>query len=358
MAEKGPVTVLQLHCACRKVDGSVTVLVSLLPLSFSLCHCNTCRHQSGLLCTSYLTLPAGTSHSNWKGPITKYASSDRVIRAFCSNCGANIYFHDSNDPTPSICTGVLEGGDRVMYLDKHIFVPETKDGGFSHWMTDLPAWEGYSHQSKQWEIGLQRQVKVQNTKSPELQAFCHCKGVQFKITPPNQHSKHLSAPYPDLLLSDVADSTLVNNEDSKWWLPGEGKKYLAGTCACKTCRLSSGFDVQFWCFVPLVNLVQMNGDPLELRMGSLGQYESSKGIYRHFCDRCGATVFWRSDSRPHLIDVSVGLLDAEEGARAESWLEWWTGRVSFEEEAQNKDLISRLGVGLRRWGSKETPASA
>jgi hypothetical protein len=54
---------------------------------------------------------------------------------------------------------------------------------------------------------------------------------------------------------------------------------------------------------------------------------------REFCSRCGATVFWHDKFRPELIDVSVGLLRAAEGSRAGSWLEWWTGRVSFLEEA-------------------------
>ena len=33
------------------------------------------------------------------------------------------------------------------------------------------------------------------------------------------------------------------------------------------------------------------------------------------------------------MDVSVGLLDAAEGARAATWLDWWTERVSFSEDA-------------------------
>lgn len=47
-----------------------------------------------------------------------------------------------------------------------------------------------------------------------------------------------------------------------------------------------------------------------------------------------------------MIDVSVGLLDAEEGARAERWLEW-RDRVSFGEMAQNGALVEMLGRGLK-----------
>ena len=68
---------------------------------------------------------------------------------------------------------------------------------------------------------------------------------------------------------------------------------------------------------------------------------------------CGAMVFWHcKDNRPDLIDVSVGLLDPKEGARVESWLDWWTGRVSFSEFAVSKSLVASLEEGLKQWGEE------
>ena len=88
-------------------------------------------------------------------------------------------------------------------------------------------------------------------------------------------------------------------------------------------------------------------------MGTLKQYESSKGVYRYFCGTCGATVFWRSDRRSEeLIDVAVGLFDASSGVRAEEVLEWATERVSYHEDAQNKALIAMLSEGIERAGKK------
>lgn len=91
----------------------------------------------------------------------------------------------------------------------------------------------------------------------------------------------------------------------------------------------------------------------------LKAYESSPGVIRNFCGTCGATVFWHDKWRPEIIDVSVGLLDAPEGARAEDWLEWWGERVSFEENANGRgeggggdkgwDLIPALKRGLVAW---------
>jgi hypothetical protein len=81
-------------------------------------------------------------------------------------------------------------------------------------------------------------------------------------------------------------------------------------------------------------------------------YESSKDIWREFCRVCGATIFWHCKERPELLDVSVGLLDPKEGARVESWLDWWTGRCSFSEDAVSTSLVAALERGLKQWGEE------
>ena len=96
----------------------------------------------------------------------------------------------------------------------------------------------------------------------------------------------------------------------------------------------------------------MNGKPLSFSTGTLKRYESAEGVRREFCRTCGATCFWHSDERPELIDVSVGLLEADTGARAEDWLDWCTERVSFAEHAQNKSLILKLSKALKAWGKE------
>ena len=99
----------------------------------------------------------------------------------------------------------------------------------------------------------------------------------------------------------------------------------------------------------------MHGEPLDFeKMHDLAEYRSSEGVRRYFCSKCSATVFWCCDVRPDLIDVSVGLLDAEEGARAESWLEWRTDRISFDEDAPNRALVQSLKSGLKKWGERST----
>ena len=78
---------------------------------------------------------------------------------------------------------------------------------------------------------------------------------------------------------------------------------------------------------------------------------------RWFCERCGATVFFVSDDRPLLMDVSVGLLDPPEGsgARLEGWLDWWTTHVGFEEDCKDQELVKQLKKGLKTLGEREGP---
>ena len=357
MPDNQETTILQFSCACRKVTGSATIPSQGLPLPITFCHCNICRHQTGLLCGSYLTLPDGSTNVSFQGPLTTYKTSKNVSRSFCSHCGANILFHDSNYPRPDICSGVLAKGEGTIKPREHIFAPDTKDGGLTPWLPEVPAWEGFCQQSEQAEIKVDRQVMDVNGEGLDLHAHCQCQGVRFKITRPNEQSRNLTAPYPDLLQPISAGNAPDHSANTEWWLSSNGKKYLAGTCACNSCRLASGFDIQVWAFVPRANIVQLNGDSIDFSIGSLTGYRSSEGIERHFCRTCGATVFWCSEKRPGIIDVSVGLLDADEGARAESWLEWQTDRVSFEEEARSRELVSKLSAGLKLWGCRELSSS-
>lgn len=354
MAENPDIKVLSFSCACKQVTGSINVPKSKLPLPLTLCHCNICRHQSGLLCNSYVTITDFKSSFRLQGVLSGYKSSQTLTRFFCSRCGSNVYLEDSKDDDLEICSGSLMGNDSITELKNHIFTSDTTDGGLSPWIPKPPGWVGFPKSSKQVDCGSYCYSQDSKAEKQELQCHCQCRGVQFKIHRPNEASKNVSSPFGDMLVPYVTGSS-SNDKDVKWWLRRKDTKYLAATCACDSCRLASGFDIQTWAFVPKINMSKLNGDPIDFKnMGSLKQYRSSEGVYREFCETCGANVFWRCDARPGLVDVSVGLLDAEEGARAESWLEWWTDRVSFEEEAQNKSLISSLRTGLKEWGEKNS----
>lgn len=115
-----------------------------------------------------------------------------------------------------------------------------------------------------------------------------------------------------------------------------------------------GFEWIEWTFIPTsdISLDRDGKVPFSREFGTLKAFRSSDSATKRFCAKCGATVFWDGDVRPGLIDVAVGLLHASEGARAESWLEWASERVSFKEDAEMRasSLVKSVETGLGDWG--------
>ena len=341
---------IKLACLCRQVRAHVDVPRSCFPLRAYICHSTASRRLSGLLSITFCDLPQGSSAIEVEGNTCSYDLDPNWSIVFCGQCGTPIYQKNKVASSVKLHTGTLNFDDTAVVFSGQCCADQTKDGGLSVWLD-------YPNSKKTEGCMLHQQTAPVNRMDtpknpPDINASCHCGGVQFAITPPNEASTQISSPYSNLLVPYHSGSP-KNEEDTKWWLRADGKKYFAGTCACTSCRLASGNDVQTWVFVPKVNIRQMGGSPFEFHTGALKQYVSSAGVYRNFCGSCSATIFWRSDRRPGLIDVSTGLLDAESGARAEELLEWATAKVSFQGDAQNLAFITTLGEGLRKWGARK-----
>lgn len=334
--------------------------------SLSLCHCNTCRHSTGLLCTSYYPIAAPKST---KG-LTRYTSSNAVARYFCTDCGCHVFrltARGEDEVRWEVATGAVAGAtgepELVGCYTSHHHVAETIDGGASIWLPDCDGKPLKVTSDKQAHATTEL-TAVDVGDEDSLPASCSCGNVRFDISRPNSHSYLPRSPFPDCTHAyHSVDAS--NPTDEKWWIRGDGTKYLAGTCACASCRLASGFEIQTWAFVPRKNIIFHNPqsygmtekvhlDFATLPNGLLSTYQSSNGVKREFCGSCGATVFWHDVFRPDIVDVSVGLLRGKDGARAESWLEWWVERVSFAEEAKVKrsgspaEVASKLIQALQR----------
>ena len=280
-------------------------------------------------------------------------------------------FRRCKDTGWEVATGTIkgkvgdDGADVCGTWAEHLRIFDTKDGGLSRWLLEIEGVEPECDYSLPPPSSLVQPPAAEPRKGAPsddsdeeevqketLLASCDCGTVKFQITRPDEESLLPSAAFPDLMIPYCDDKQHIakNDGDAKWWVVDN--KYRAGTCACRSCRLSSGFEIQTWAFIPRANILLTLDDettePLDfdtIPHGVLHGYSSSEGVTRNFCGTCGATVFWHRDDRPELIDVSVGLLRATEGARAPSWLCWWKKRVSFAEE-----------VGLERWGDVEERA--
>ena len=357
-------TKITAQCACTAFNFTVSFPTSSLPIERALCLCNSCRKLSGSCGLSYIALPTGQPFDTTTWNLKTYKSSDELARHFCGTCGAHVAVQRTNPDFLALATGLWDRTEEVIKWTGCKFVQDTLDGGISVWLKDIVDKNGESRGLKRWlrQDRLNPEVspdsfrkhtapKTQEGENDKLRASCHCGGVSFDITRPNEASTKVESPFPDLIVPYHSGSS-SNPKNETWWLRSNNTKYMAGLCTCETCRRTSGFELQPWAFVPKCNILQTNNKEMEHDMGTLQRYVSSKNTYREFCNVCGATVFWYSDERPHLIDVSVGLLDPGEGARVENWLDWWTERVSFQEMAVSQGLVNSLENGLKRWNSK------
>ncbi|KIW08031.1 uncharacterized protein PV09_00975 [Verruconis gallopava] len=354
---------IRLACHCGKHKYSFTVPVSSLPIKQRLCHCNISRRISGCLFTSYFAIPASNPPPDLTG-LTEYKSSDILSRYFCSTCSTHLYCRYNDDGHFEASHGSVDGStDDIFDFRAHGWIEDTKDGGASVWLKEykgspLSRWLIEWNQSPEVPLNwtsdhIEPTNKVSEQADEKLRVHCHCNGVEFFISRPSEDSFKASSPLPDLLVPYNSGQSAQNPENKPWWLSTDHTKYLAGNCACRSCRMTTGFDIQQWAFIPAAGLSLANGKPFNLPFGTLRSYESSTKPQRRIrwsCSRCGATVLWTGEERPTLIDVAAGLLDAPSGARAEEWLQWdLADRVSFKEDAHNTHLADALEKGLVQW---------
>ncbi|KAF2814988.1 uncharacterized protein BDZ99DRAFT_458940 [Mytilinidion resinicola] len=350
-------------CSCGLSTFSFSIPNELLPLPTYLCHCNTSRRISGALCTTYVDIPLKPGDPKPDlDSLTAYASSDILTRYFCPTCGTHLYLKYNSDGHLSVSTGSLDRTDGVVEFKGHMWISDTNDGGASDLIpsineTPLKRWASEALTSPELARGWKHTTPNPNKPTfppppaEKLHAHCHCNGVSFYISRPDTLSHVATSPFPDLLVPYHSSTSPANPTNTPWWLPTP-TQYLAGTCACTSCRRSSGFEITWWAFVPAANISLSDSSPFERYFGTQTAYRSANHCVRTFCRVCGSTVFWDGDERPTIVDIAVGLLDAPEGARAEEWVRWCDKRVSFAELGRAGGFVKGLEEGLKRYGDE------
>ncbi|KAJ6120354.1 hypothetical protein N7523_004634 [Penicillium sp. IBT 18751x] len=307
--------------------------------------------MTGILCTSYYLLQ--DEPSTLEG-LQEYHESPNVSRFTCKTCGSHVLAQVKPSGRYLVASGVLVAGviPKVQSV-QHWQVKDTGDGGLSTYLPGWPTTDGgcrlavlSGQPGNTARSHSQRHMRDPSKSQTQLQARCHCGGIEFYITQPDSSSTKARSPFSDLLIPWHTGSG-DNPDDVKWWLRNGNTKYFAGICVCKSCRLGCGFPIQPWAFVPKANIFNADGSPLKFEGKTMRRYNSSPGVYRDFCEVCGANAFWHCDERPELIDVSIGLVYGH-GALAKDFLEWASERVSFAEMAIQTDLVKLLEDGLNR----------
>jgi len=361
-------------CLCGEAKHEVALPSSAYPLKAYFCHCDSCRHSTGALCNTVAFL--GNYYTPARALIDKLQSfqfSKRITQYFCPQCGTLMLSRCLKDAEGSsdvtewgVATGTLEQADGVIEVQAHEHVADTLDGGFSDFLQKvsdegIERWPHGFREGEQLPLYWHSSSKphVEPSLTDKLHAHCKCGGINFWIARPSERSTLGKVSWPDVLIPAHSDAPKPSLET--WWICDSGNKFFAGVCSCDSCRLACGMEWIEWAFVPTVDItLDEDGKvPFSRDFSTLKHYRSSGRATRHFCGTCGATVFWDGDERPQLIDVAAGLLDAPEGARAESWLEWGTGRLSFREDAMVRAESLALGVedGLQAYGKKQQGAS-
>ncbi|PGH33930.1 hypothetical protein GX50_03251 [[Emmonsia] crescens] len=372
----------RISCLCNR--ASQTVSLDWSPESvLAFCHCTTCRRTTGLLCTSYVPLKRGTQSAPNLNGLIEYVESTAASRWFCEICGAHVFLQLKGDEEHGekfmVARGTIADTEPQTESITHLSLDSTVDG--SIFVSPVPAagvlqsgverstcFTGttctvpvYTTNPTRGHISKDDLQNSSTSPTKTLAASCQCEGVKIFITPPDHTSRLTSSPWPDILVpyhsstSTSPSAVGANPNDVKWWVCSNGTKYLAGLCACNSCRLASGFPIQSWAFVSRSNIFKTSdGSNLTYDdLGTLKRYKSSPlGVYREFCGVCGATVFWHCDDRSGVVDVSVGLLGAETGVRAEAWLHWELGRISFEEDAVDRGMVRCLKEGFSGVGAQ------
>ena len=83
-----------------------------------------------------------------------------------------------------------------------------------------------------------------------------------------------------------------------------GAPQSTSLCHCFSCRRSTGAPSLAWAVFA--------EDDVEIVAGELAIHESSPGVERGFCARCGTSLSYRRANRPGLFDVTTASLDDPE----------------------------------------------
>ncbi|VVP81470.1 hypothetical protein PS918_02340 [Pseudomonas fluorescens] len=79
-------------CLCGAVSYSVSTALK----AVTHCHCTRCQKAHGAAFATYASAPASALSIVTGAPLLKgYASSEGVMRQFCSHCGSSLFWSDS-----------------------------------------------------------------------------------------------------------------------------------------------------------------------------------------------------------------------------------------------------------------------
>ena len=89
------------------------------------CHCHTCRIASGHFVVAIHSTDEGVQFNRQEG-LKWYGSSDFAKRAFCENCGTQLFYKNNDRSRYSIMVGCIENLHGLT-INEHLFPQEKGD---------------------------------------------------------------------------------------------------------------------------------------------------------------------------------------------------------------------------------------
>lgn len=252
-----------------------------------------------------------------------------------------------------IATSLVEAEEGTWDFQAHVNVESTGDGGLAMLIESaggkrLTVWREKDTDAPEhaemgdWrpstgtdaEQNMEKNGKESIEEGRRLHARCHCGGADFFISRPKD------------------EKTFIGMAESM--RPKDTRKWYAIHDVCNSCRLLSSNFVTSWFFPSPSSITLADGSPYTPVFGTVKSYVSSKGILRTFCGKCGAVVAYQCEDRKDMVDIAVGLLDAEGGGvRKEDWLEWRVNKCAYEEDCVWRALLGSLKDGMKRVHGKD-----
>jgi hypothetical protein len=91
-----------------------------------------------------------------------------------------------------------------------------------------------------------------------------------------------------------------------------GKLSAASHCHCSMCRKAHGAAFGTYAAAKAAEFRVVAGSE------RIKRYQSSPGIVRTFCARCGSTLHGLDESKPEVVDIVLGVIDGDPGVRPQS----------------------------------------
>ena len=320
---------LTARCHCEKHVFTTSIPSSALPLHASLCHCTSCRRNTGAL---YFGCTAWPNPEEDLSRLKRYPFSPGTDVFSCGACASQLFCRGTRpgEPPEVVTSALVEDWPDLVRYSRNIFVGDTVDGGASvllgEWADGQPLerWRGHGNKSEELPLGWPYGPKLTEEEGDQehgpvfTRLACHCNGVNlFLRTAPDDK--------PRLIVDACPASRQAVSADIVFWASATIGSIVPEPDMSSASLFASSTDM---------DMVMAREDT---RLGTLGRDSRAphdeQTTTTYSCKACSATFFQVDEESTDRIFVALGVVDYPGGARAEGLLSWKCVDILGHEES-------------------------